>query len=418
MIRFFRNVALSGLIAVLAWSPNLILPAFSAQAHEGEVHEVGGDEDLTGDLEAEVKAKEQRINELNSVINKYKERIQDQISAQINLQNEIGLLENRVRERELAIERTKTEIDLATLEIGKLSQQIALEEQRYERRKEALASIIAEMQDAQSVSLLESFVARPTLSEFFRRVEELDLINQDVAEAIDEIKAIKFGMEEKRAEVEGHRAALEAQIARLEQEQYDLEQQRAAKSSLIAETSSQEAEFQRILYELRQQQQQEANDAARLEQQLKQKLDAIDGALARGDVLLNWPVSPDRITASFHDPTYPFRHLFEHSGVDIAVPVGTPVRAAAGGYIAFTRLGKQYGNYIMVIHSGGIATVYAHLSKFNVAADTYVERGDIIGYSGGAAGAYGSGLSTGPHLHFEVRQNGIPTNPQQFLPSR
>jgi len=187
---------------------------------------------------------------------------------------------------------------------------------------------------------------------------------------------------------------------------------------LIAQTSEQEAEFQRILYELRQQQQEEANEAAFLEQKLKQKLDAIDGALARGDVLLNWPVSPDRVTAAFHDPTYPFRHLFEHSGVDIAVPVGTPIRAAAGGYVAFTRLGRSYGNYIMLIHSGGIATVYAHMSRFNVQADTYVERGDIIGYSGGAAGAYGSGLSTGPHLHFEVRQNGIPTNPQQFLPSR
>jgi len=100
----------------------------------------------------------------------------------------------------------------------------------------------------------------------------------------------------------------------------------------------------------------------------------------------------------------------------LPAPVGTPVRAAAGGYVAFNRTGKQYGNYIMIVHPGGVSTVYAHLQRFAVSPDTYVERGDIIGYSGGKPGDRGAGLSTGPHLHFEVRQNGIPVDPMQFLP--
>jgi murein DD-endopeptidase MepM/ murein hydrolase activator NlpD len=84
--------------------------------------------------------------------------------------------------------------------------------------------------------------------------------------------------------------------------------------------------------------------------------------------------------------------------------------------VAWTRLGSAYGNYMMLIHPGNMATIYAHLTKFAVEPDTYVQRGQLIGYSGGMPGQPGAGLSTGPHLHFEVRQNGIPVNPENFLP--
>jgi murein DD-endopeptidase MepM/ murein hydrolase activator NlpD len=123
------------------------------------------------------------------------------------------------------------------------------------------------------------------------------------------------------------------------------------------------------------------------------------------------------VSAYFHDKTYPFRKLFEHPGVDLPTPVGTPVKAAAGGYVAFNRTGKQYGNYVMIVHPGGVATLYAHLSRFSVKPDTYIERGEVVGLSGGRPGDQGAGLSTGPHLHFEMRQDGIPVDPLPYLPS-
>lgn len=369
-------------------------------------------------LNQQVKDKQANLKDLDSVISKYKTRISEQAAAQSSLENQLALLENRVKEKELSVERTRGQIELANLELQRVQAQISLEQQRLARRTDAMSGLILELQDAGGVGDLESFVARPSLSDFFTRVDELKRVEDDLAEATASVKTVKASLESKRTELESYRVALQDQKTQLLKEQGDLELERSAKISLLAETSQREDEFQRILYELRQQKQQEADDAAALEAKLKDKLDSIDAALARGDILLNWPLRPYKgLSAAFHDPTYPFRKLFEHPGVDLPTPVGTPVKAAAGGYIAFTRTGKQYGNYIMVVHPGGVATVYAHLSRFGVRADTYVERGDVIGYSGGQPGMQGAGLSTGPHLHFEVRQDGIPTDPLPFLPS-
>lgn len=368
-------------------------------------------------LSSKVKQKEQRIKEIDGVIGKYRSKIEEQNAEQSSLQNQLALLENRILEKELAIERTKSQIDVATLELQRLNVQITAEEQRLQRRRDALAGVIAELQDAQNVGLLESFVARQSLSEFFTRMDELSRVESDLANATEAVRLLKASLEVKQKETEDYRDSLQEQQSALQKEQDQLEMDQSAKSSLLAETQEQEDEFQRILFELRQQKQDEANAAARLEDQLKEKLDSIDKALARGDILLNWPFKPPRgISAYFRDPSYPFRKLFEHPGIDLPAPVGTPVRAAAGGYVAFNRTGKQYGNYIMIVHPGGVSTVYAHLQRFAVSPDTYVERGDIIGYSGGKPGDRGAGLSTGPHLHFEVRQNGIPVDPMQFLP--
>jgi len=100
-----------------------------------------------------------------------------------------------------------------------------------------------------------------------------------------------------------------------------------------------------------------------------------------------------------------------HRGVDYGAPSGTPIVAVSDGRVTFAGRHGGHGNYIKLSHSSGLETAYAHLSRFAVSAGTYVRQGQVIGYVGS------TGLSTGPHLHFEVYRNGAPVNPTgvQFI---
>ena len=141
--------------------------------------------------------------------------------------------------------------------------------------------------------------------------------------------------------------------------------------------------------------------------------------LESGDSTIGWPVKKNYITASFHDPDYPYRKIIgEHSGVDIRAAQGSTLYAAADGYVAKVKSdGSKAYAYIMIIHGDNLATVYGHISAAYVEVDQYVTRGEVIGKTGGTPGTPGSGsFSSGPHLHFEVRKNGLPVNPANYLP--
>ena len=116
-----------------------------------------------------------------------------------------------------------------------------------------------------------------------------------------------------------------------------------------------------------------------------------------------WP-APGRMTSWF-GPAHPL-------GIDIGMPVGTPVAASAAGQVTFVGGHPccSYGYHVIIRHDQSFTTRYGHFSRFAVTLGEWVEQGDLIGYSGS------TGASTGPHLHFEIRRNGTPQNPLNFLP--
>lgn len=98
-----------------------------------------------------------------------------------------------------------------------------------------------------------------------------------------------------------------------------------------------------------------------------------------------------------------------HTGIDLAVPTGTPIRAALPGTVRVARFDSSYGYYVTIGHEGGLITLYGHNSRLLVSPGQTVRAGDVISLSGS------TGRSTGPHLHFEVRVNGQRTNPRYYL---
>jgi len=122
-----------------------------------------------------------------------------------------------------------------------------------------------------------------------------------------------------------------------------------------------------------------------------------------------WPVR-GWVTSPFGNRISPLTGMIQfHEGIDIAAQIGTPVVAPADGVVVKADFEAGYGNVVELSHGYGLKTIFGHNSRLNVKPGQHVKRGDIIAYTGN------TGSSTGPHLHYEVRVNGLPVNPVRYL---
>jgi murein DD-endopeptidase MepM/ murein hydrolase activator NlpD len=131
--------------------------------------------------------------------------------------------------------------------------------------------------------------------------------------------------------------------------------------------------------------------------------------------VLRSPLTFANVTSRFGRRFHPISRVYrQHQGIDYGAPTGTPVSAIADGTVLMARWNGGYGNFVQIRHAGGLVSCYGHLSRYgaNVKSGRSVRQGQTVGYVGS------TGLSTGPHLHFEVRQGGKPVNPLKVIPPR
>jgi murein DD-endopeptidase MepM/ murein hydrolase activator NlpD len=365
-------------------------------------------------INEEIVEKKAHIDQINRKIDEYKELIEKKQEEAATLSGEVDLLENRIAKSELEIEATEESIAAVHAELALIEERMNELEAKQEEQRQILKAILQEINAADGQTMIEMLFGNASFSELFDQLQYLEIVSADLHETLEAAKRAEEALAKLRTEQEGKLASLEELDAQLKRTLALLDEERSAKEVLVAQTLASEAQFAVLLYELREEQQFINNQIALLQADLERRL--YENDIVGDSSVLSWPVEPVKgISATFHDPSYPYRHLFEHSGLDIPVDVGTPVGSAAPGYVAWTREGRLYGYYVMIVHTDGVATLYAHLSKILVEPDQFVTRGQAIGLSGGRPGLAGAGLSTGPHLHFEVRKDGIPTNPLDYL---
>ena len=197
------------------------------------------------------------------------------------------------------------------------------------------------------------------------------------------------------AEQRQEAAAEEARVLELRAE---ADQELSRQQSLLARVEAQISEYESEKHLAEE-------ELARLEQEIRSRSSGGDAGSGR----LSWPIAAP-VSSPFGPRVHPILGSVRlHAGIDLRAGSGTPIRAAGSGRVIMAGVFGGYGNTTVIDHGGGLTTLYAHQSSLAVSVGDTVDAGEVIGYVGS------TGLSTGAHLHFETRENGVPVDPMRYL---
>jgi len=409
------------LVILIALVGLLFQPVFVYTEQSRSVAEnVGGNTAEIEQLNKAIAEKKDKIKQLEQTIEEYKKQINQKRLESVSLKNQMAIINNRVLQVELDIQVTQEKLDSLQLEIETLQLSIEDKEKVMNKQKLILAELIQDIHYNDNKNYLEIAASYDNFSDFYNQLQYVQTIDQELGKSVKTLRGIKEELQDKKTQTEERKKSYDDLKKELEGKKADYKDQVNYKATLLTQTQSSEAKYQILLASLKAQYQQIENEVSSIEQEVRRKLEAANKLdnIPGDSTQLSWPTQSRYLTASFHDPDYPYRHVFEHTGIDIRAGHGTALKAVASGYVARAKhcsLSSCY-SYVMLVHSSGIATVYGHMSGITVSEDQFVTRGDVIGYSGGTPGTVGAGpFVTGPHLHFEVRKDGIPVNPLNYL---
>ncbi|HET7122238.1 MAG TPA: peptidoglycan DD-metalloendopeptidase family protein [Solirubrobacterales bacterium] len=368
------------------------------------------------DLQSKLEAKQsqlQEVEEKKGVLTTTISRYGDEIDR---LTGEVADIRNReaaVLER-LAVKQA--ELDEAVAELSTAKDRLQRLRAHLKRALVALRERLVAMYELGSPDVVSVLVGSNDLEDLAARTEYLDRLHgmdeavvgrvrdlrDQVQRLVSRLRTAKDRIEAARDEIAAEKEALTTARAALQSHQAQLVAARGARVAALKKISQHEEELDGSVASI------QAKIASELSETGSTPLPA--GPIQGGSGGMIWPVDGP-VVSGFGSRTINGSYEY-HPGIDIAVPEGTPIRAAATGTVSLQQSEAEsggYGNYTCIDHGGGLSTCYAHQSSFAVSLGQSVSQGAIIGYTGC------TGYCLGPHLHFEVRINGSVTDPMGYL---
>lgn len=401
----------------------LLAPLAEAKQSQSEL------QDKLDAIQANLKDKQAVQDDLQSKIDIYEQNLKAKREEALTLNSEIEVLDQNIELTKAEINQTEVEIESLGLEIEGLDIEVNQTEDGITDKKDQMSTLIRDLYDYDQATYLEIALTNATLSQFSTQVEYTETVNNEFKESVEALKELKAQLQEQKQELDEKKSDQIEKKTELEVRQESLNGEVGFKQNLLSSVQEDETKFQQLVQDIRAEQNQYNAEISSLEKSARATLDKLNDSTTTdpgnsgitdplpSDFDPIWPVTGP-VTTLFHDPNYYYKSYFEHDAIDIAAPQGTPLKAADGGVVAIVKFdGSSSYSYVMIIHANNYATLYGHVNAVYVQPDQVVQKGQIIAAVGGIPGTTGAGpFTTGAHVHFGVRLNGIPVDPLLYLP--
>lgn len=371
---------------------------FSYVLAEEETQNKNTNKSTATDLQAEQQQLQQQIEEANEELDSVQEELSDNLQQVQKLDEKIEKSQNELYELDIKTEQLQNSIE-------KIEKELKILEEKYNKQEEVLSQRLITMYESGDTNYLDVILSSRSVSDFLSNYFLItELTNYDT-ELLEEIGQKKDQIELTKKKLDNDRE----QLVTIKQNQTKtakiLENTKIVRENYIAKLSEQEKDIQSKIDEYN------ARFNEINQEILELAKEGLETQYIGGEMA--WPVPGyTRITSKYGMRYHPILHYTKlHTGMDIGAPMGANFIAANDGIVTKASFNTAYGNMVIIDHGGGISTLYAHGSEILVTVGQVVKRGEPVLKVGS------TGYSTGAHAHFEVRINGVVTDPMPYVTS-
>jgi murein DD-endopeptidase MepM/ murein hydrolase activator NlpD len=357
--------------------------------------------------QAEINALKKDAAELDS----RKKELEKQLDALSEDKAEVlqrrKLLDQQVANTSAQIQNIETQIAEYTALINQTAEELAQTEQQEAEQYELFCKRVRAMEEQGTVDYWSVLFRANSFGDLLSRLDAVNEIMEYDQRVIEQLKALQVEIAEKKASLEDSKAQTEAAKAELVSRKKELDAQRQEAINLIKEIQGNESKYQSTLKSLDAEEERIQANIVKLSKELAAQQAAQGKPVQSSSGGYIWPVDSRYITSTVGGRTSPGGvGSTNHKGTDIGrVGYTSPIYASKAGTVIVSQYSSSYGNYVVVSHGSGNTTLYAHMSSRKVEVGQYVNQGAVLGITGS------TGNSTGPHLHFEITENGVRINP-------